>query len=122
MNDELVGILLLLILFIFFGAMVYLIFSLTSSKIKMKTEIKRMFNTKESGNDLLFKYRGYDIIATFRPHVKISIVHNRDVEGIKAPKGATLTPMYLIFKVKKTGDLPTMLDTYIDFLNSIPTR
>ncbi len=122
MNDELVGILLLLFLFVSFGAMIYIIFSLTSSKIKMKNEIKRMFNAKESGNDLLFKYRGYDIIATFRPNVKISIVHNRDVEGINAPKGATLTPMYLIFKVKKTGDLPAMLDTYIDFLNSIPTR
>jgi hypothetical protein len=101
---------------------VYLLFRMLEKKNKIKEEIKRMFNAKEQDGDLRFSYRNYEVLVTFRPDVKVSILHDRDVEDVKSPQGAQLTPMYLIFKVKKSEELAQRLDAYIDFLNSIPTQ
>jgi len=122
MSDEVIGLLLLISLLAIFAALIYIIIALSSSKTKVRKGIKSMYHAEDSGKDLIFKYRNYDIIATFRSKVKISIIHGRDVEGIKAPTGAELTPMYLIFKVKKPEEVPTKLDKYIDFLETIPTQ
>ncbi len=122
MDPVFIALLLLLVIFGIFAVIIYAIFSLVAKKKKLKNEIKGMFKARESGDDLIFKYRGYDVLVTFRPEVKVSILHDKDVEEVKSPSGAELTPMYLIFKVKKAEEIVAKLDRYIDFLDSIPTR
>ncbi len=112
----------ILVIFLLFAVLLYVMFYLMSGKKKLKKEIREMFGAKEKDGDLHFVYRNHDVVVTFRPEVKVSILHNRDVENVKSPSGANLTPMYLIFKVKKSSEIGEKLDKYIDFLESIPTR
>ncbi len=105
------------------GAMIfYMLITKSTENKRMKREIMRKFKAEEKDGSLYFKYRDYDIIITFKPKVRVSILHNKDVENIKAPKGAKLTPLYLIFPIKKAGEIGEKLDEYIEFLESIPTR
>ncbi len=116
------ALIILLAIFVFFAILIYLIFHLTADKKKLKREIKEMFNAKEKDGDLQFNYRNHDVVVTFRPEVKVSILHNRDVGEVKSPPGARLTPLYLTFKIKKSSEIGEKLDKYIEFLESIPTR
>ena len=122
MDPVLLAVIILAVVFGLFALLIYIIFSMTTPKERLRLEIKNMFDAKESDGDLIFTYRGYDVIVTFRPRTKVSIMHNRNVEGVHAPRGASLTPMYLIFKIKKAEELVKKLDEYVDFLDAIPTQ
>ena len=103
--------------------LIYVILSRVSKKEKMREEIIKFFNAEEYGDALRFTYRGYQILATFRPDVKISISHDKDVENAKnVPKGMKLTPMFLIIKIKKREEIKERIDEGVDFLESIPTQ
>ncbi len=113
----------ILIVLLFIGAFIfYLLFSKTMENRKMRDEIIRNFNAENRDGELYFKFRGYDVIITLKPTPKASILHNKNVEDIKSPKGAKLTPLYLIFPVKKVDKLGENLEKFTDFLDSIPTR
>ncbi len=112
----------LIVLSLFFGILIFILSRMLSSKNKEKEEIKRMFNARESGGDLRFNYRNYDVLVTFRPDIKVSILHSKDVEDVKPPQGAQLTPMYLIFRAKKAKEIGEKIDKYVEFLESIPTQ
>jgi hypothetical protein len=84
--------------------------------------LSREFGAKDYGKAMRFEYRGYDVYITFSSGVKVSISHNKEVKGIRAPKGMKLTPMFLTLKIKKKEELREKLDEGIEFLNSIPTR
>ncbi len=120
------GVYFILILILFIqglgAAIIYLLITRTIGSKKMKKEILRRFEAKERDDELYIKFRGYDVIITLKPRAKVSILHNRDVEGIRSPKGAKLTPLYLIFPIKSVEEIGEKLDEYIDFLESIPTR
>lgn len=122
MSPNLEGVILFLIIFALFAVIVYTIFYLIGDKKKIRYEIKKMFNAKESNGYLRFKYRNYDVMVTFRPDVKVSVLHNKNIDKEKAPAGARLTPIYLIFKIRKSREIVEKLDRYIDFLNTIPTQ
>ncbi len=109
-------------IFALFSMLIYLLFRVMGGKEKVKSEIKSAFNAKERDGTLIFKYRGYDVMVTFKPDVKVSVLHNKNVEDVKAPKGAKLTPLYLIFRIKKSRELGEKLDRYTEFLDSIPTQ
>ena len=113
----------LLILILLIGAfIVYLLIKKMMGDGKIKEEIIRKFNARERNGDLYLNFRGYDVIITLKPEPKASILHEKDVENVKSPKGAKLTPMYLIFPVKKIEKLGEDLQKYTEFLDSIPTR
>ena len=113
----------LLILILLIGAfIVYLLIKKMMGDGKIKEEIIRKFNARERNGDLYLNFRGYDVIITLKPEPKASILHEKDVENVKSPKGAKLTPMYLIFPVKKVEKLGEDLQKYTEFLDSIPTR
>ena len=113
---------LIILLAIIVAWIFYDLFSKISKKEKVAREIKKMFNAKELDGEIYFNFRGYDVIITLKPEIKASIIHNRNVEGIKSPKGTKLTPLYLTFKIKNVGKMGDKLEEYVDFLNSIPTQ
>ncbi len=100
----------------------YDFFSKIGRKDRTREKIKKMFNASERDEDLYFKFRGYDVIMTFKPDIKVSIVHNKNVENVSSPKGAKLTPLYLSFKVRNIREIGEKLDEYVDFIDSIPTQ
>ncbi|NPA74612.1 MAG: hypothetical protein GXO25_00850 [Euryarchaeota archaeon] len=110
------------VLFALFALIIYVLFRMLGSKNKMKDEIRSMFNARDYGDGLRFKYRNYDVLVTFRPDVKVSILHGKNVEEQHSPPGAQLTPMYLIFRIRKSEEIVGKLDKYVDFLDSIPTQ
>ncbi len=112
----------MLFIAVILALLAYSLIRLLTTPIKIKEEIKNMFDADEKDGCLVFKYRNYDVIATFKPVVKISVVHNKKTIDIKPPHGATLTPIYLIFKIKKPKEMVEKLDKYMDFLDSIPTQ
>ncbi len=101
---------------------IYAVLSKFSKNRGIKESIRKMFNAEDYGDALKFEYRNYTILATFRPDIKLSISHDRNIEGIAAPKGMLLTPLFLILKIKKKDEIKEKLDRAIDFLNSIPTQ
>ncbi len=115
--------LMLLFIFLLLGSFIFylLIVKIMGNK-KMKEEIIRKFNAQDRNGELYFKFRGYDVIITLKPEAKASILHNRNVDNVKTLKGAKLTPLYLIFPVKKVDKLGENLEKYTEFLDSIPTR
>ncbi len=102
--------------------MVYLIISKGTQKRRIREEIRHIFNAVDYGDALKFEYRGYTMLATFRPEVKISIFHEKGVESVKPPRGMKLTPMFLIIKIKCREEIKEKVDVAVDFLNSIPTQ
>ncbi len=101
----------------------YVFISKVGKKEKMREEFLHIFNAEEYGDALKFNYRGYLFLVTFRPDVKVSISHNKNVENVKnVPKGMKLTPMFLIMKIKKPEEIKKKVDAGVDFLNSIPTQ
>jgi len=102
------------------GAMIfYILVAKLTVKKKIKKELSTTFGGKDEGDSLKFKYRGYDIIATFRGEVKLSIVHNCKYEkNTVPPKGMKFTPLYLTFRVGKK-DWRERLEEAIDFLQSM---
>ena len=101
---------------------IYAALSKFSKNRGIKESIRKMFNAEDYGDALKFEYRNYTILATFRPDIKLSISHDKNIEGIAAPKGMLLTPLFLILKIKKKDEIKEKLDRAIDFLNSIPTQ
>ncbi len=108
------------------GALIfYTIFSALSSKKGMQEKICNVFNAERKGDMIYFKHKGYDVIVTFKPDVKVNIVHNKDVMdmgNVKPPHGMKLTPLYLSFKIKKVEELTEKLNEAVEFIESIPTR
>lgn len=102
--------------------MVYLLISKGTRKKGIRKEIRQIFNAQDYGDSLKFEYRGYTMLATFRPDVKISIFHERQIEGVKPPRGMKLTPMFLIIKIRRGEEIKGKVDEAVDFLNSIPTQ
>ena len=101
----------------------YVLISKIGKKEKIRKEFLRIFNAQEYGDALKFDYRGYLFLVTFRPDVKVSVSHNKNVENVKnVPKGMKLTPMFLIIKIKKTEEIKNKVDEGVNFLNSIPTQ
>jgi|GEM_PF-2712717 len=108
---------------ILFAYIIYVLFSKIGKKEKIREDIRKLFGAKEYEDALHFTYRGYEILATFRPDVKVSISHNKDVEKAKdIPKGMKLTPMFLIIKIKRREEIKEKIDEGIEFLESIPTQ
>jgi hypothetical protein len=102
--------------------MIYFLISKIAKNRGIKDEIREMFNAEDYGDALKFEYRNYTVLATFRPDIKFSIAHDKNVEGLEAPKGMKLTPLFLIIKIRKKREIREKLDVAIDFLNSIPTQ
>ncbi len=102
--------------------LIYVIITKIEKNKRIKEEIREIFNAQDYDDALKFDYKNYTVLVTFRPDVKFSISHNKEVKGITAPKGMILTPLFLIFKVKKKDEMREKLDAAIDFLNSIPTQ
>ncbi len=101
----------------------YVLISKIGKKEKIREEFLRIFNAQEYGDALKFDYRGYLFLVTFRPDVKVSISHNKNVENVKnVPKGMKLTPMFLIIKIKRAEEIKNKVDEGVNFLNSIPTQ
>ena len=101
----------------------YVLLSKMGRKDKIREEFRRIFNAEDYGEALKFQYRGYLFLVTFRPDVKVSISHNKDVENVKnVPKGMKLTPMFLIIKIKKADEIKKRIDEGVEFLSSIPTQ
>ena len=100
---------------------IYAALSKMSKNRGIKESIREMFNAEDYGDALKFEYRNYTVLATFHPDIKLSISHDKNIEGISAPKGMLLTPLFLILKIKK-DEIKEKLDRAIDFLNSIPTQ
>jgi len=114
-----------LFLILGFAILAWIIYVLISKIYKnkgIKESIRVMFKAEDYGDALKFEYRNYTVLATFRPDIKLSISHDKNVEGIPAPKGMLLTPLFLILKIKKKDEIKEKLDRAIDFLNSIPTQ
>ena len=115
--------LIILFVLLFIGAFIfYLIMAKSTGNRKIRNEIVRKFDAQDRNGELYFQFRGYDVVITLKPAPKASILHNRNVENIKSPKGAKLTPLYLIFPVKKIDRLGEDLQKYTEFLDSIPIR
>ena len=113
---------LIILLAIIVSWVIYDFFAKIGRKDRVRKKIKKMFNAMEEDGNLYFNFHGYDVIITFQPDIKVSIVHNKNVEGMSSPKGAKLTPLYLTFKVKNTRKIGEKLEDYIDFIDSIPTQ
>ncbi len=119
MESSLYAILIFLGLALLCSASIYIAIARASVRRKMKKSIAELFNAKEygeKGDALIFNYRDYDVIATFRGEVKLSIIHNREIGDAKAPKGMKLTPLYLIIKVRRGDEPRKLLDGAIEFL------
>ncbi len=102
--------------------MVYVLISKTISNRKIREEIIELFNAQEYGDALKFEYRGYTMLATFRPDIKISISHEKDIENVRAPHGMKLTPMFLIIKIKRKEEIMEKVNEAVKFIDSIPTQ
>ncbi len=89
---------------------------------KIAEELRREFGAKDYGGAMRFEYKGYDVYITFSSGAKVSVSHNGEIKGLKAPKGMKLTPMFLTFKITRKEDLKGKLEEAISFLDSIPTR
>ena len=113
---------LIIILIVIVAWIFYDLFSKIGKKDNERSDIKKLFNAMERDGNLYFKFHGYDVIVTFKPDMKVSIVHNRDIENIESPKGAKLTPLYLTFKVKNAKEIGEKLENYTEFLDSIPIQ
>ena len=122
MNASLYIYLFLILALVILAWMVYNIISKMYKNRGIKESIREMFKAEDCDDALKFEYRDYTVLATFRPDIKLSISHDKNVEGISAPKGMHLTPLFLILKIKKKDEIKEKLDRAIDFLNSIPTQ
>jgi len=122
MDESLYIYLFLILVFAILAWIIYAAISKISKNRGIKESIRKMFNAEDYGDALKFEYRNYTVLATFRPDIKLSISHDKNVEGISAPKGMLLTPLFLILKIKKKDEIKEKLDRAIDFLNSIPTQ
>jgi len=102
---------------------IYILFAKIGKKERIREDIMKLFNAKEYGDALQFTYRGYQILVTFRPDVKINISHNKNIEGTRnIPKGMKLTPMFLIIRIRKREEIKEKIDEGVSFLDSIPTQ
>ncbi len=110
----------ILFLAAFSAALFYMVLSRITLRKRAREKIVRIFHAKEFGDALRFTYSGYDVIATVRGRVRLSILHEKELENrLKAPKGMKLTPLYLIVEIKGKENMRKKLDEAIAFLENL---